>query len=129
MHNIILLGMKLGNLCIDSDQQEDGGVFDCSCGAECKPISFALFEFMHSESQWSQAFEKTPIWVLWSIQPLLVSSSQLCVCVCVCVCVCFQAHKLALQSNLCSHRSHLVPDWSHKCKHIQSQVFNEYMSN
>jgi len=94
MHNIILLGMKLGHLCIDSDQQEDGGVFDCSCGAECKPISFALFEFMHSDSQWSQAFEKTTIWVLWSIQPLLVSSTQLCVC------VCFQAHKMALQSNV-----------------------------
>lgn len=128
MHNICFV-LEWFHLRVDPNLREDGDeCFDCSCGVEHKAsISSALFEFMRSESQQLQVFERMPIWVLWSIQEARVSSSPwLCVFVCVCV---FESTKWCFSLMLCSHRSHLVPPWSHKCKHAWFQVFNGFMSH
>lgn len=91
MHNILLNDLIFALILIFMKMAV---IFYFSCHAWIQ--SQHKLRIIWIQSQQSQAFEKMPIWVLWSIHAPRVSAPPwLWAFVCV-----FNAHKMALQSNI-----------------------------
>lgn len=122
MHNILLNDLIFALILI---LMKMAVIFYFSCRAWIQ--SQHKLHIIWIQSQRSQAFEKMPIWVLWSTHAPRFKLASLTLCIC--MCVFSKLTKCCFSLMLCSQRRHLAPAWSHKCKHTRFQVFNGFMSH
>lgn len=92
MHNILLNDLIFALILI---LMKMAVIFYFSCRAWIQ--SQHKLHIIWIQSQRSQAFEKMPIWVLWSTHAPRFKLASLTLCICMCV---FKAHKMLLQSNV-----------------------------